>query len=97
MDWSSQQSQPAVIEPVPQGVRPLISVGAIGRTAHEKIGPRARREKVRLDAETRAAPRMRKSGRNIVRIDVYNQEPDRMRCDQYSRSVVIRMIRSGQD
>ena len=71
MSSSWQQSQPAVSEPVPQGVRPLIAVGSIGRTEHEKIGPRARRERVMLDAETRTAPGTRKSERSIVRIDVY--------------------------
>ena len=71
MSPSSQQSQPAVSEPLPQGARPLIVVGSIGRTEHEKVGPRARRERVRLDAETRIALGTRKNGRSIVRIDVY--------------------------
>src|SRR5271156_2209247 len=69
MSPSAQQEQPATSEPPPHGVRPLMSVGVIGRTAHEKVSRRARKERVRFDAETRPWPIKRKSKRSIVEID----------------------------
>ena len=47
----------------------MMSVGVIGRTAHEKVSRRARKERVRFDAETRLRPIKRKSRKSIVKID----------------------------
>ena len=47
----------------------MISVGVIGRTAHEKVSRRTRKERVRFDAETRPRLIKRKSKRSIVKID----------------------------
>jgi hypothetical protein len=69
MSPSAQQEQPATSEPPPHGVRPLMLVGAIGRTAHEKVSRRARKERIRFDAETRSWPIKRKIRRSIVKID----------------------------
>ena len=66
MSPSAQQEQPATSEPPPHGVRPA---PVIGRTAHEKISRRARKERVRFDAETRPWSIKRKSRRSIVKID----------------------------
>jgi hypothetical protein len=65
---SAQQEQPATSEPSPHGVRPLMSVGTIGRTAHENVSRRARKGRVRFDAETRPWPIKTKSRRSIVKI-----------------------------
>jgi len=46
-----------------------MSVGVIGRTVHEKVSGRARKERVRFDAETRPWLIKRKSRRSIVMID----------------------------
>ena len=69
MSPSAQQEQPATSEPPPQGVRPLMPVGVIGRTAHENVSRRARKERVRFDAETRPWPIKRKGRRSIAKID----------------------------
>ena len=69
MSPSAQQEQPATSEPSPHGVRPLMSLAVIGRTVQKKFSRRARKERVRFDAETRPWPIKRKSRRSIVKID----------------------------